>query len=93
MYIMLSLQKMHEETNRMLAKKLRGEGRPYHEIAAISCLSVFSVRSLCVYNKNILKNVDQNLKLTTEQDWQLKGKLDISSIVVRKFGAQEWLKI
>ena len=66
MYVMSPLQKMHEKTNQMLVKKLFDEGKPYHEIAAILYLPVFSVRGSCVYNRKHPQNVDQNLKLTTD---------------------------
>ena len=75
MYIMLPLKKMHEEINQMLAKKLRGEGRPYHETAAILFLSVFSVRSLCVYNRKHPEKCEPKYKLDNRTRLAIKRKI------------------
>ena len=53
---------MHEESIRVLAKKLRSEGRTYHKICDILGLGTFSARKLCTYKKLSLRKRGLKLK-------------------------------
>jgi len=69
------MQKMHEESIRVLAKKLRSGGRMYHEIGDILGLGTFSARKLCTYKRLFPKKREPKLKINKKINLAIKKKV------------------
>jgi len=76
---------MHEQSTRLLAKKLRIEGKTYSQIDDISGLSIFSSKKLCIYERKPNKKRGPKFKIDNRSSLAIKRQILHISKAARKF--------
>jgi len=75
--MMFAIQEMHDESIRLLAKRMRSDGKTYKEIGYILGISLFSARKLCTYERGVPKKRGQHGKVDKVKRLAIKRKIEM----------------